>query len=311
MGQNPNESQDWMPRLKVDFSAESSRKDEIKAELMQRLWTQNRAELRPKEKDMQKNAGRKSLRRTGVVALVACLTLGAVSLTAYAVAKHFKLGPYAQYITIDATDMERMEEVNKQPLPEELAAQAAAADGTKPKTWGDLQDGSYEWDGNKIEIKSEEITVAKADEPQTMAEAKAELDTYSTRFDSAKDVKDLLAFDLRAFDYIPEGYKLEGYRLFDGDEVQGKFEKGKSKYLSMHYFKDNDPADYIYVQVRLMDEETGFESGATENARTAVINGHDAFIDGGHVDILIGDVMYMIGGVEEGEAIKMAESLGK
>lgn len=312
--QKPDYDQDWMPKLKVDFSAESSQKEERKAALMQQYYTQDAAEHRLQKEKKTMKTGRK-LKRSTAFALAACLALGAISVTAYAVVQHLKLGQHANYILQEemspAEREKAMEEFKAQPLPEELAGEVYAKYGKLAETWGDLDEGTYEAGDQKITVKSDNIHIESTEsQPKTMADEIARLDEMTKRFGTVAEVKPLLAFDLLEFGYVPTGYELEGYRLFKGDEVEPNFLD--SKYLSMDFYKGEDPADSIYVQVRYMDEETGFESGGTENMRKTVINGHDAVIDGRSVDILIGDVMYMIrvsDALPAEEAVKMAESL--
>ncbi|MDR2182749.1 MAG: hypothetical protein LBE55_01105, partial [Clostridiales bacterium] len=59
-------------------------------------------------------------------------------------------------------------------------------------------------------------------------------------------------------------------------------------------------------------EDSGFATGATENMRTIEINGHEAVVDSGVVNLLVDNVLYMffgMGNVDDEALIKMAESL--
>ena len=108
--------------------------------------------------------------------------------------------------------------------------------------------------------------------------------------------------------YLPEGFAFKHifYFVESAEELQ---EYGANKYMGVIF---SNGADEVRMQIRFMDETTGFEASATEHVRAIEINGHEAVVDLSTVNLLIGDVMYMffgMGVVDVEELIKMAESL--
>jgi hypothetical protein len=68
------------------------------------------------------------------------------------------------------------------------------------------------------------------------------------------------------------------------------------------------------MQIRKMNEETGFGASAGPDMRYITVNGHKGVVDGNNVYVEINGVMYMIlagraDGVTQQDVIKMAESL--
>jgi hypothetical protein len=85
-------------------------------------------------------------------------------------------------------------------------------------------------------------------------------------------------------------------------------------YLNV-YYTDAGKTQQIYMQVRMMNEETGFGASASPDMRYITVNGHKGVVDGNNVYVEINGVMYMIladftaDGVTQNDVIKMAESL--
>lgn len=134
----------------------------------------------------------------------------------------------------------------------------------------------------------------------------------STLFEKLEDVKPYLAFTPKMLTNIPADYELEGYRIYNDESGQPVQD---TKYLEMNFYKNDNSNDSIYVQARLMDEETAFEVSADdENIEKTTVNGYEAVLIGNtSVDILIDDVMYMISAknLSQNEVIEIAESLTK
>ena len=108
--------------------------------------------------------------------------------------------------------------------------------------------------------------------------------------------------------YSPAGYDFSHIYYFveSMEELQ---EYGANMYMSVVF---SSGTDEISMQIRFMNEETGFISFASEDVQKIEINGYEALVDTNSVNLLIDDVMYMFYGndnVDADELIKMAESL--
>ena len=108
--------------------------------------------------------------------------------------------------------------------------------------------------------------------------------------------------------YAPEGFEFKHvfYFVETLEELQ---EYGANMFMGVVF---SNGTDEIGMQIRYMTEDTGFVAGATEGMRAIEINGHEAVVDSGTVNLLAGDVLYMffgMGNVDDEALIRMAESL--
>ena len=107
---------------------------------------------------------------------------------------------------------------------------------------------------------------------------------------------------------LPNGFEFKHifYFVESMDELQ---EYGANKYMGVIF---SDGYNELRMQIRFMDETTGFYLSATENMQTIDINGHEAIIDTNTISLLIGDVLYLFFGNEKigtEELLNMAQSL--
>jgi hypothetical protein len=133
-----------------------------------------------------------------------------------------------------------------------------------------------------------------------------------TYFNTINDVKPYLAFNPLMPVSLPNGFALDRISLFH-DENGGPLPLGSGMYLNV-YYTNADKTRQIYMQVRMMNEESGFTASAGPDMRYITINGHKGVVDGNNVHVEIGSVMYMIlagrvDGITQQDVIKMTESL--
>lgn len=299
-------AENWNDGLRVDFSAESEKKDELKRALLQQLRQSGAARHNiEKEYSSMNKTNTKRFKRSTIIALAACLTV-VLSATAYAVVNYLNLGKHAQYM-MDSRDASEQSARMEEPLPAELQGSLYDKNGKVIETIGEMQNDIYNSEGEAV-ITTSDASGALVIVTQEEAREKQMLKT--TLFTGLEDAQTYLAFKAKSLPYIPAGYELEGYRIFND-------ENGKPyqdiKYLEMYLYKIDNADEYVYIQVRLMDEETAFASSASNDLKKTSINGYEAIVDGNNIDILIGDVMYMIAGrnLPQSEVLKMAESLSK
>jgi len=139
-----------------------------------------------------------------------------------------------------------------------------------------------------------------------------DLEIY-TYFDTLNDVKPYLAFSPLLPGLLPDGFALDRIGMFN-DENGSPGPLGAGKYLSV-YFADDGRTQEIYMQIRLMDEETAFESSSSSRElRRITVNGYEGVVDGKSISVEIDGVVYMIQAgrcesVTQEDVIRMAESL--
>lgn len=293
----------WEDKIIVDFSAESQSKDKIKESLLKQLKEPKSTE--PEEKKEIKTM--KSTKRRGIlVAIAACLSIAVVSAGAYAVYNYIKLGDHAQYVEYNPNEKDI-----DMSIPEELKGKLFDKDGNAIDSFDQIEDKVFNADGESVMISGKVMGDDDVEyKIMTEAEAREEQNSDSTLFTSKEEIKPMLYFDMLDIGYSPEGYTLEGYRLFHDND--GKAALKDNKYVSMYYY-NGDMSKYIYVQIRYMDEETAFAGGLTDDMKKTSINGYEAIVSSDSIDLLVGDVMYMIMGgnseVSIDELTKMAESI--
>lgn len=144
------------------------------------------------------------------------------------------------------------------------------------------------------------------------AEIEREKNTV-TYFDTINDVKPYLAFNPLMPVSLPSGFAIDRICLFN-DENGRPIALGSNMYLEV-YYTDVGKTQQIYMQLRLMNEETAFWASAGRDMRHITVNGHKGVVDGKNVHVEINGVMYMIlagvwaDGVTQDDVIRIAESL--
>jgi hypothetical protein len=133
-----------------------------------------------------------------------------------------------------------------------------------------------------------------------------------TYFETIDDVKPYLAFNPLMPVYLPVGFALDRISLYN-DENGLPLPLGSNMYLNV-YYTDVEKTKQIYVQLRLMDEQSAFVASAGNDMRYISINGHEGVVEGNNVNVEIDGVMYMImagraDGVTQNDVIRMAKSL--
>jgi hypothetical protein len=135
-----------------------------------------------------------------------------------------------------------------------------------------------------------------------------------TYFNTINDVKPYLAFNSLMPVSLPSGFALDRISLFHDDENGGPLPLGSAMYLNV-YYTDADKTQQIYMQLRKMNEETGFVASGSPDMRYITLSGHKGVVAVKSVHVEIDGVMYMIladftaDAVTQQDVIRMAESL--
>ena len=120
------------------------------------------------------------------------------------------------------------------------------------------------------------------------------------------EVQSYLAFGLKLPEYLPEGYSFDKIELYSYNN-----EQPSGQYADIYFAKGKK---YIYIQARLMSDETAFAYGTNlDRLMETEINGYKVVMSKGNLDIDIDGVMYMFSSkfadVDSSELFKMAESI--
>jgi hypothetical protein len=136
-------------------------------------------------------------------------------------------------------------------------------------------------------------------------------DEIYTYFNTVDDAKPYLAFSPLMPGILPDGFALDRIGIVNVEN--GRLDPNSSKYLSV-FFVDAGKSQEIYMQIKLMDEETAF--GSSHNSlemRSITVNGYEGVVDGKSIHVEIDGIMYMIRAsgedVTQEDVIRMAESL--
>jgi hypothetical protein len=111
---------------------------------------------------------------------------------------------------------------------------------------------------------------------------------------------------------LPKGFTLDRISLFNDEN--GPLPLGSNMYLNV-YYTNADKTQQIYMQLRMMNKESGFTASGSPDMRYITINGHKGVVAVKSVHVEIDGVMYMIladftaDGVTQQDVIKMAETL--
>ena len=280
----------------IDFSKESTNKERNLEELKTKLIMMN------KERDFRM---KKRIRKPALIAVAAIVILS-FSMVVYGqeivnMIRNITLGNHAEFVVAGQDAV---------PLPEELIGQLFDAEGNVLNYFPDTRelfdaDGVHvgiTFDGDNLVIMSVEELMERYS-VVTCSSAFETLDFYDVEEGRAHFITDVL---MPA--YLPEGYEFEKVSFFVSS-LEELAEYGANKYMTVHI---NDGEHELRWQVRFMDETSGFVASATQYAREIQINGHDAVVDMGMLNVLIGDVMYMFFANENVDVdglIRIAESL--
>lgn len=292
---NDNLNMDFIEKCKkVDFSAESVNKEKNLEILKTKLsnWEKERGTT-------MKRKIKKPIALVAVAATLLCLSMAVYGQDLWRIIKTVRLGNYAEYNV--------MEDLRESiPVPENLAGQLFDKDGNVLTAFAkDEERHMYNADGEEVTIyfDGESAQIMTAEEYEKLSKPK------SVEFTDIQEGTSYFITDVLMPTYLPDGYSFKNISFFGDSKEKINSEEDRNKYMNVYY---SNGEDEIYSQIRFMDERTAFGSGASAEVKTVKINGYDAVVDGNHLDIQIGDVMYMFfanENLDTAELIKIAESL--
>lgn len=226
----------------------------------------------------------------------------------YRVIKEVFVGQHAKYIVVEQTGPRDLT------IPDEFKGKLYDKDGNVLEQFP--ENGKiYNQNGEEVILsgvawKDENGDIVTKFEALTREEYDEQLNNEMTTMTNPEEAKPYLAFDFSLPGYMPEGYKFDRIQLFN-DENGKPVENCEYAYV---YFSNGDHAKDIYLQLRLMNEETAYEAGIGD-VEEIEINGNKGVISEGNMDIEIDGVMYMFSarasGIDNEQLIKMVESINR
>lgn len=192
------------------------------------------------------------------------------------------------------------------PVPENLKGQIFDAEGNEVKAFTDSLKEIYTKSGEKIaylgnDENNELMIVTEAQE------AEEENETMQILKDANKR-NEYTCFDVKLPEYLPDGYKFDHIELYKDEN--GKVEN--SKYIDIFYTNEST-GEYMFMQQRFSDNETGFTTGTDGTVERVKVNGAEALImDDRSIDWEANGVLYHItsrGAFDKDELLKVAESI--
>lgn len=292
----------------TDFSRESTNKNSIKQRLLSGIHeNQNNANG---VINMKKRGIKPAFIIAATVALTLVFTIAVNAETIIGIIERFTVGEHAEYfVTVD--DVTRSREI-----PEQMRGQLFDADGNELTEFPDDPSEIYDSNGSlatAITFENEDGSMFKVMVNEGSEQDHADREkAISTYFDTIDDVKPWLAFEPLMPGVLPDGFAIDRISLFN-DENGETAPLGSNKYMNL-YFANAEKTQEIYMQVRKMDDETGYGADASPEMRAITVNGNPGVIDGKNLDVEIDGVMYMImanrcESVTQADVIAMAESL--
>jgi len=292
--------------LKRDFSSESSSKENILNQLLLNMGNQKYSEDKKNPFTMHKLC----IKPVFIAALVTVFVMG-FAMTSYGqgfyrVIKEVFVGEHAKYVVTEQTGAPDLT------IPDELKGKLYDAEGNLLKQFPENGE-VYNPSGEKLIISAVAYKDGNGDiitkaEALTQEEYDAQSTVDMTIMTDPKEAKPYLAFDFSLPGYLPENYVFDRIQLFN-DENGKPVENCEYAYV---YFSNGDHDKDIYLQLRLMNEETAYEADIGE-VEEIEINGNKGVIGEGNINVEIDGVMYMImagaSGVDNAQLIRMAESI--
>ncbi len=222
---------------------------------------------------MGKNANKKRFNHKKTYLIAACITVIALTGTAFAsgfvsnVIRTISTG-HNTFVSYDPSIPEE--------LPEQLMGKFYDKNGTPITSMASadsVTDGLYDADGNKL--TSEDIKQIYEEAFGDTVEIKlADEDDASntTVYSTIAEAEAGAMFDIKVPEYLPEGYSLDSIECYNDSEG-----RPGGEYRTLLY--KNSTGNEIYFFERLINDETKFETGITDQAEEITIHGRTAVLD--------------------------------
>ncbi len=285
-------------KLKQEDFSIYSRKDAVRNKVLKNI----------RENEVNSMKKMKSFRKPAVA--VASIALGITLFAQTAVAKEWT-AKIKEVFSVGNGNIKIMlleveEGPDSVPVPAELKGKLFDAKGNELTEFkGSKKTEMYTKEGEKIAYLTKEDGNLKI---MTEAMEAEEKEKNMLVLKDAGKRNDYTAFDVKLPTYLPEGYQFDRIELY-------KDEKGtveNSKYIDVYYTNEST-SNYIFMQQRLSDEETGYETGTGGTVEEAKVNETEALImDSDSIHWEVNGVLYHInsrGGFSKEELLKVAESI--
>ena len=276
----------------IDFSAESMNQEKNLADLKNMLETINNERTAKMNKKIKRPVA-----IAAVAAMILCLSVAVYGQELWRIIKTITVGQYFEYTVVE----DSREFI---PVPEELKGQLFDKDGNELEVFpedrvfynANGEEIGIIYDGGKCRVMTEE-------------EFNATQIPKEFIFEDFDEGRSYFISDVLTPEYLPEGYMFSKIAYYGDPEDKSRTNMYSNKYMNIYY---SDGENEIVMKLIYMDETTISGSKASKDIEEISVNGREAFIDGGRLDILLNDVLYRIYGNDDigrDELVKIAESL--
>lgn len=276
-----------------DFS-QGSHREEVRINILKNI--------REKEVDTMKKTRPFKKPAMAVASIILATTLFAQTALAkeitHKIIETFSVGNGRITITQD----EPREKQESQALPEALKGKLFDEKGKEIKAFTEDVKKLYTKDGQEITYIGDNNSII------TQAQYEAERTETCLILKEINERNKYTCFDVKVPKYLPEGYTFERIELYKDEE--GKVEQ--SKYIDIYYTNETT-GEFIFMQQRFADEETGYATGTDGTVEKVKVNGVEALImDDRSIDWEANGVLYHLssrGAFGKEELMKIAESI--
>lgn len=223
---------------------------------------------------MGKNVNKKRLNHKKPYLIAACITVIALTGTAFAsgivsnVIKTISTG-HNTFVSYDASIPEE--------LPEQLMGKFYDKNGNPIASMASdesVLDGLYDADGNKLTAEDIQKIYEDAfgDKVKITLADEEDADANETIYSTIEEAEVGAEFDIKVPEYLPEGYALDSIECYNDNEGNPS-----GKYRTLLY--KNSKGNEIYFFERLINDETAYAAGVSEQAEEIMIQGRTAVLD--------------------------------
>lgn len=264
---SPHSNRKLEDLLRTDFSMEDKSKEAIRNRLLQKIHNQNdHGEEREGASSLKRSFPKKQFKPVFTVVLMGML-LGSFSVTSYGqsfyqAVKEIFIGKYAKFHVSEKTDH------NIIPIPQQLRGRLYDQNGNVLDHFP-IDGKIYNKNGEEVILSvnlspEEDGNLMTEYEILTDAEFDARRNRNKTDLSDLEEAKSYVVFDFLLPSYLPEGYAFDRVEMFHDEE--GKIAKD-SEYANI-YFSNGDRTKDISLHLRLMNEETAFETDLADGKRS-------------------------------------------
>ncbi len=288
--------------LRTDFSLEGSNKEKILSKLLLNIGKGKCVDDGKESFAMKKTFRKPILASALLIVFVMGFAMTSYGQEFYRIIKEVFVGEHAKYVVEEQTGTPELT------VPDELKGKLYDKNGNMLEQFSEDME-IYNQSGELVFLS----VMVRGDGTEDLAamtqkEYDERQNSRMTAMTDLEEAKSYLAFDFSLPGYLPQGYAFDRIQLFN-DESGKPVKNCEYAYV---YFSNTDHSNEIYLQLRLMNNETVYEA-SIGNVEEVEINGNKGVVGEGFLDVEIDGVMYILrakaSGIDTDQLIKIAKSI--